>query len=330
MGLVDEPMNKNSLLTRYPIDLHAHTTRSDGQDTPIELIEKASGLGMHAIAITDHDIPPPSQWSLPSGEAVNLSSYAETRGILYVPGYEFSTDTWVDDVHICGYGLNWSHPDLQAEVAAEKASKSEEYQLLCERLTELGKPIDWDMDVLHYHLSSGEPAIRKPEEVQRKHIFEVMAAKGFADSWSAAKLFVRNSTELNIRRQKIDPCEAIALIHRCGGVAVLAHPYLIDAVIYRPAAPPIDRFEYIDQLIAAKLDGIEIRYTYDKTTYQGSLTPEQIEAETCKRYRFRLPILSGGSDYHGDQKFGEQKQRSLGERGLNYLDFIEIKDRLVH
>lgn len=322
-------MNRNPLRTRYPVDLHAHTTRSDGQDSPIELIDNAARFGMYAVAITDHDIPPPAGWTLPSGEEVELGEYARTKGVLLVPGYEFSTDTWVDEVHICGYGLDWSHPELQAEVTAAERSKSNAYRELCERLTGQGKPLDWEIDILHYRTPAGDAAVRKPEEVQRKHIFEAMAAKGYAESWSAAKLLVREDPGLNVRRRKIDPHEAIALIHRCGGVAVLAHPYLIDEMIHRPSAPPVSRFDYIEGLIGAGLEGIEIRYTYDKTTYTGSLTPEQIEAETRARYEGRLSFLSGGSDYHAGQKKGEQKLRSLGERGLTIPEFECFQGRLV-
>ena len=66
---------------------------------------------------------------------------------------------------------------------------------------------------------------------------------------------------------------------------------------------------------------IEVRYTYDKTTYKGSLTPEEIEVETRKAHENRLPILSGGSDYHADQKKSEKVYRELGERGLTIEEF---------
>lgn len=321
-------MNRNPLQTRYPVDLHTHTVRSDGYDTPIELIDRAAHLGMYAIAITDHDITPPTRWTLPNGVEVDLVEYARSKGILLVMGYEFSTDSWVDEVHICGYGLNWGHPDLQAEVSAAAQSKADAYRGLCERLTELGMPLDWEKDILHFHTPAGVSAIRRPDEVQRKHIFEAMAAKGYAESWSAAKMYVRDNPDLNIRRRKIAPDEAIALIHRCGGISILAHPYLIDETIQKPSGQAISRFEYIEELIAAGLDGIEIRYTYDKTTYKGLLTPEQIEAETRGRYEGVLSILSGGSDYHAGQKKGEHKLRSLGERGLTISEFECFQHRL--
>jgi predicted metal-dependent phosphoesterase TrpH len=301
--------------------MHCHTTRSDGYDSPQELIDRAASLGMTAIAITDHDIHPPLTITVEGVGQVNAVEYARQKGILLVPGYEFSTDTWVDEVHICGYGLDWSQPMLQAEVRAAAQSKVDGYHELCVRLTRRGMPIDWEQDILHFTTSTGELAQRSPEDVQRKHIFEAMAARGYAESWSAAKLVVRNDPDLNVRRRKIDPLEAIGLIHACGGVAVLAHPYLIDEVVHTPGKADQTRVEYIEHLVEAGLDGIEIRYTYDKTTYQGTLSPEEIEIETRARYAGRLNILSGGSDYHAGQKGKEKKIRCLGERGLTVEEF---------
>lgn len=313
----------NSATTRFPCDLHTHTVRSDGNDTPQELIDNAAALGLCALGITDHDITPPLVLDLSDGRQIRSVEYAASRGVQLVLGYEFSCDTWVDDVHICGYGLDWNHPDVLAEVAAAERSKSRAYEELCQRLTEAGMPMDWEQDILHYTRPDGQKAVREPEDVQRKHIFEAMAAKGYTATWSDAKILVRDNPRLNVQRRKIDPREAIALIHRCGGVAVLAHPHLIDSVVQVPDRPTRTRDEYVNELVAAGLDGIEVRYTYDKTTYKGTQSPEEIEAEVRSRYAGRLRMLSGGSDYHADHKKGAKKVRSLGERGLTVAEFEE-------
>jgi predicted metal-dependent phosphoesterase TrpH len=312
---------------RFPCDLHAHTVRSDGNDTPQELIDNAAAQGLYALGITDHDTPPPLVLELADGRRVSAVDYAAGRGIRLLLGYEYSCDTWVDDVHICGYGLDWGHPDVLGEVEAAERSKSRAYEELCERLTEAGMPTDWEKDILHYTRPGGQAAQRDPSDVQRKHIFEAMAAKGYAPTWSDAKLLVRDDPKLNVQRRKIDPKEAIALIHRAGGAAVLAHPHLIDAVVEVPRQPTRTREEYIEELIAAGLDGIEIRYTYDKTTYKGTQTPEEIEAEVRSRYAGRLRILSGGSDYHAEHKKGAKVVRGLGERGLTVPEFEEAFGR---
>ena len=317
-------MNASAHAARYPCDLHCHTVRSDGNDTPQELIDNAARLGMVAVAITDHDIGPPLQIQLPDGSQIATVSYAAEQGVRLVLGYEFSCDTHVDDVHICGYGLDWAHPDLAAAVAAAKQSKSAAYEELCRRLTARGLTVDWEADVLTYVRPDGSAGRRDSDEVQRKHIFEAIAARGHAKTWSEAKLLVRDDPELNVARRKIDPCEAIALIHRCGGIAVLAHPYLIDATIRAPGRPECSRAEYIERLVNAGLDGIEARYTYDKTTYKGSLSPEEIEAQVRREYQGRVRLLSGGSDYHADHRKGAKQVRCLGERGLTIAEFQAI------
>ena len=306
---------------RYPCDMHCHTNRSDGNDTPRELIDAAVALGLRAIGLTDHDIDPPRTIECEGGRAEGLVEHAAARGVVLVPGYEFSCDTRVDDVHVCGYGLDWDHPDLQAEVRAAKRSKSQAYEDLCAALTAKGMPVDWEADVLTFRDAAGGVRRREPERVQRKHIFEAMAARGHAATWSEAKLKVRDDPELNIPRRKIDPVEAIALIHRCGGTAVLAHPHLIDEEVRPAGSAPMTRGAYIDRLIEAGLDGIEARYSYDKTTYKGTLTPEAIEEEVRRAYAGRVRFLSGGSDYHADHKKGAKVVRRLGERGLTWEEF---------
>jgi len=302
----------------YPCDLHTHTNRSDGLATPRELIDHAAALGLKALAITDHDITPPPVVELPDGSTQDTAAYARSKGLEYVPGYEFSCDTHVDDVHICGYRLDWSSPDVKAEVDAAKRSKSDAYRQLCEVLTAHGMPVDWDKDLLNFIGPDGVPRRRDPDEVQRKHIFEVMAAKGYVPSWSDGKIMVQGDPTLNVQRRKIGPLAAIELIHACGGIAVLAHPYLIEPKC-------MSRDAYIERLFAAGLDGIEASYSYDKTTYKGKSTPEQIEAEIRVKYRGEAKFFSGGSDYHADERKKDAKKvRSLGERGVSLEDFKTI------
>ncbi len=305
---------------KYPCDLHSHTTRSDGNDAPRELIDTAVQVGLETLGITDHDITPPLELTLDDGSSVDSVAYAAQRGLRLILGYEFSCDTFVDDVHICGYGCDWHHADIVAEVAAAKRSKSDAYRQLCERLTAMGMPVDWEADILHYRTPEGSPATRTAEEVQRKHVFEAIAARGHAPSWSEAKLMVRDNPALNVQRRKIDPQEAIALVHRAGGIAILAHPYLIDEQVQREGSTGQSREAYIHALIDAGLDGIEVRYTYDKTTYKGPLTPEAIEQEVRATYGPRVRLLSGGSDYHADHKKASAKVRHLGERGLTVAE----------
>jgi len=307
---------------RYECDLHCHTTRSDGNDTPKEFIDRALELGMRVVAITDHDIIPPAT-VLENGREVDICAYARERGLTLLLGYEYSTDTYVNDVHILGYQMNWAAEAVQREMERAKKSKSEAYRELCEILTRKGMPVDFERDILRYTDSTGTERTRSPEEVERKFIFEKMAEKGYAPTWEKAKIMVQSDPSLNVRRRKIDPLDAINLIHEAGGLAFLAHPYLIDEVIEPEGTGKMTREEYIERLIENGLDGIEARYTYDKTSYKGTKTVEEIEKEIRNKYSGRL-FISGGSDYHAGEKKGVKNPRQIGEAGISYEEFCKI------
>lgn len=308
----------------YECDLHCHTVRSDGNDTPKELIDNAAAVGMKAIAITDHDIDPPRTIIDDEGREVDIIEYAREKGVELVLGNEYSCDTYVDDVHIIGFNLDWDHPLVKEEVERAKNSKSNAYKELCEILTQKGMPIDWDTEILQYKGSEGNIKERDPDEVQRKHIFEAMAQKGYTPTWQEAKLLVRDDPELNVKRRKIDPIDAIKLIKTCGGIAVLAHPYLIDEEIVYPDGRRMTRDEYIERLIEAGLDGMEAAYPYNKTSYKGTMTNEEIEREVRAKYAGKVKFFSGGSDYHNDGKKGVKNPRFIGEGGISYEDFKKI------
>ncbi|CEP68260.1 PHP, C-terminal [Moorella glycerini] len=315
-------------IQRYACDLHCHTTRSDGNDSPIELIEHAAEVGVQVVAITDHDIPPPL-WEEIDGREVDLRVFAGRRGVQVVLGYEFSCDTYVDDVHILGYNLDWNHPQLIEEVARARSSKTEAYRRLCEVLTSKGLAVDFEKDVLEYVDENNEKKYRNPDEVERKHIFEAMARKGYAPSWQKAKLLVRDDPELNIKRRKIDPLAAIDLIKACGGTAVLAHPLLIDEVIHYPDGRSLTRAEYIARLILRGLDGMEACYPYSKTSYKGSWSDAQAEAYIRQEYKGKVKFFTGGSDYHADGRKGIANPRHLGEAGISLEQFVAISEYLV-
>ena len=307
----------------HECDLHCHTVRSDGNDTPKELIDLASSAGLKAIAITDHDIDPPLDVE-ENNQIVDIRQYARSRGLRLVLGYEFSCDTDVDDVHILGYELDWENTLVKNEVERAKKSKSDAYRELCRRLTKNNMSIDYEDEILTYADNSGISRHRDPDEVQRKHIFELMAKKGYASSWDKAKLMVRKDPELNVKREKIGPAEAINIINKCNGLAVLAHPYLMDEKISSRYTGEASREEYIEWLIGCGLGGIESCYTYNKTTYKGDKTNDEIKAEIEEKYRDRVNFFTGGSDYHNDGKKGVKDPRYLGEAGISLEEFRNI------
>ena len=306
-----------SYTPEYLCDLHCHTVLSDGNDTYGEIIEKAAGLGMKVIAITDHDVTPLESMEL-DGKILSPVAYGLEKGLHVLLGIEYSCDTDVDDVHIVGLGCNWKDESFRIEEEKMKRSKVDGYKKLTEVLCRNGILMSWD------ELLENGGNHRKPEEIQRKHIFEAIAQKGYAPSWKEAKLLVRDNPEYNVKREKIAPSYAIQVIHTAGGLAVLAHPYLIDEVV-KKGDRQYTRKEYIQQLIDAGLDGIEGAYTYSKTSYKGSLTSSEIEREIIEMYLDKVKIISGGSDYHNDARKGVENVRMLGEKGISWECFYGNK-----
>ena len=296
----------------YPCDLHGHTNRSDGADTPKEFIDRAAMRGVKIAAITDHDIVPP-EFVAVDGCQVELAEYGRLRGVQVIPGIEISCETFVDDVHLVCLGCDWKDPYFQELEQFTVRSKVGGYRELVKRLGDRGMLIDWQ-ELLE--ANGGIPE----ERIQKKMIFEMMARKGYVKSWSEAKLLVKGDPELSVKRAKPDTAETIRAVHRIGGLVILAHPYLIEEPVSY-GGREMSRAEFIELLIDAGLDGIEARYTYDKTSYGGTLTKEEIFRRVIEAYRGRVRIISGGSDYHADRKKGVKNPRDIGECGLTEEEF---------
>jgi len=292
------------------VDLHSHTNRSDGQDTVIELIENAAKTaGLKAFALTDHDVLPPKQIEV-DGKLVDTIEYAASKGVEFIPGIEISCDTYVDDVHIVGLYCDFDIPGFRSLEDDVKQSKIDGYHALCDKLVERGMDVSW--------ASITTDVGRAEDEVQRKQIFEALADKGYVSDWKAAKIMVRDDAELNIKRRKPDPVKSIELIHEAGGVAILAHPYLIDEEVTREDGSVMTREAYIEMLLEAGLDGIEVDYPYNKTSYKGSLSVNEIAGAVYRDYSCRVKFVSGGSDYHAEYRKGIKNPRELGDGKVPY------------
>lgn len=298
-------------MPKYLIDLHCHTTRSDGNDTPAELLRGAAERGMFVVAVTDHDVLPPETVEV-GGRRISVSDYAEKLGVGVLRGIEVSSDTRVDDAHIVGFGCDWQSEAIRWLPETAVTSKIDGYQRLVDRLRKNGFDLHWEELTDGGRLGDGT--------VQKKHVFELLARKGYAENWQAAKIMVRDNPDYDVKREKPCPIETIRSLHEAGGVAILAHPYLIDETV------PVDgktvsRDAYIRRLIEAGLDGIETIYTYDKTSCKGTMSPEEIRDEVIERYGDAVSILSGGSDYHADHKKGIENARRIGDAGVE-IDYF--------
>ncbi len=243
------------------VDLHLHTTVSDGRLTPRELLRRAQANGVRVLAVTDHD----NTDGLP--EALDE---AGALGLELIPGIELSTDLGSLGVHVLGYFLRWDEPAFQARLAPMRDDRLWRAQRMVQRLGELGHPIAWER-VLQI---AGEGVVGRP------HIAQALLEAGYVGSITEAfDRFIADHGPAYVERMKLTPAEAIAMVHAAGGVAAVAHPY---------DAPDVDAL--VADLAAAGIDGVE-------TYYQG-YTPERVGhlADLAAEYGL---VPTGGSDYHG-------------------------------
>ena len=273
------------------IDLHIHTTASDGTFTPEEVVREASRIGLAAVAITDHDTA--------AGYA-SAAAEGENCGLEVVPGIEISTK-FRSAVHILGYYIDAQSPALGEVLDWMHRDREERNVKLCAMLRESG--VDIDIERMH---------ARFGDLVGRPHFAEIMIENGMArDMNDAFERLLNKNKPYFIPRQFLPIERSIEIIREAGGTAVLAHPfqYRLDDAALR---------ELIEHCMESGLEGMECRYSgYDaaQTAYLEALAAE-----------YGL-VRTGGSDFHGAIK-GEIRLGE-GKGGLNvpYAFLEELRSR---
>lgn len=296
----------------FECDMHTHTVRSDGHLTPVQSIDRAVELGLKVLVISDHDTTLPLMC-----DGANLEEYAAAKGLELIRGTEISCDTENEDVHLVGIFCDWDAPEFVRLEKEIRLSRMNGYRNMVENLAAAGFQVSWE-EVLEY---AGR--VDDPENVYKKQIYEYIADKGYASDWKDGKKLVKSRPEFDRGREKPDPVDIIHLIHKTGGKVIMAHPFLVqDEVCYK--GKRMSRFAYIDMLIEAGLDGIEVCYPYEKTSYTGTLASEAIWKIMSERYGDSGVFLSGGSDFHGDFVTGMANPRELGECGITYQYYCDV------
>jgi hypothetical protein len=291
--------------TIFPIDLQTHSTRSDGTETPTELVAHAARLGIRVMAVTDHDSV------LGVDEA--LAAGAE-HGVQVIPALEFSTTSERDrdflDINILAYAIDHHSPVLLEMLQRVIDARVQQKVRQIEKLQAYGFDIPVE-DVLA--LAGGVPG--------RPHMARILMARNpgrFADMQQVFREYLsadaENSTYVT-RTFSLRVEETIEITHQAGGVAVLAHPGIYDRVQ--------DVDGVVRRLQAAGLDGLETWYPYRHSRGLTDLTPVQ---ETARIRHFadladELGLLkTGGSDYHGSVK----PRIHLGMAGMTEEQWQEL------
>ncbi|TDX53301.1 PHP domain-containing protein [Orenia marismortui] len=248
------------------IDLHLHTTASDGSFTPKQLLTKAKELGFSAIAITDHDTI--------DGIAEGIE-LAEKLDIELVPGIEMNTDYENTEIHVLGYYIDYKDQKFIDKLASLKEARYNRIKRIVGKLNDLGLVIDFE----EVKKNADGGALGRP------HVAQIMLDKGYVEEWSEAfDKYIAKGAPAYVERKKLTPQEAIQLIKEFGGIPVVAHPVLIE------------RDELLEQLIEWGVEGIEVYHTEQD---------EEDSKRYLEFAQKNGLLITGGSDCHGPRRKGE-------------------------
>lgn len=249
------------------VDLHTHTTASDGTLTPRQLAALAKEIGLAAVAITDHDTVSGLEEGMAAGKEL---------GVRVIPGVELSTQLEGREIHIVGLFVDPSEPELLAQLEQRRRERVLRNEKLLEKLKGLGIVIP-------------------PEEVRpdgglftRTHVAEAMARHGYAkDAVDALERYLTPGKPAWVEKSGPPPARCVQVIHKAGGRAFLAH---LDRIHRQDEAHAV---KLAREALAAGMDGLEARYT--TYTPRWEAIADGLAAE--------LGLLrSGGSDFHGARK----------------------------
>ncbi len=244
------------------IDLHIHSTASDGRLSPAEVVRKSAEAGLTVIALADHDTV---NGIVPALEAARTFPWLKV-----IPCVEISTDVPKGEVHVLGYFIDYTHHELRGALDGLRHSRQIRAQGMIGKLGNLGIHIKWE----RVQEIAGSGSIGRP------HIAQAMLEKGYIASIKEAfTKYISWGGPAYVGRKKMTPIEAVALILWASGLPVLAHPLTIN----EPETMVIE-------LKASGLVGIE--------AYYDSYTVEEIGRLVRLADRYGL-IATGGSDYHG-------------------------------
>lgn len=256
------------------IDLHTHSSASDGTDSPAELLGNALAAGLDVVALTDHDTV--------SGYAEAIAALDDPRlagsGLTLVTGAELSCVVDGISMHLLAYLFDPEEPEFARERELVHTDRFRRAEVMVERCRALGAPITWEQ----VRRIAGTGAVGRP------HVASALVEAGVvADVDSAfTEQWLANGGRADVRKHELDPFEAVRLVRAAGGVPVFAHPGAVKRGLTVSE-------QVITELAAAGLGGLEVDHT-------------DHDAETRARLRDLAAglglLATGSSDYHGERK----------------------------
>ena len=289
------------------VDLHVHSTKSDGSMTPTDLVNYAIEKGLSAFALTDHDTTAGIDEALAAAEKHNQAiSNGESEGLPLevIPGIEFSTEYHGKDIHILGLFIDYNSPAFKEKIQGFVDSRILRNKKMCASLASDG------IDITYEKLVEENPnAI-----ITRSHYAKYLLNHGYTTSMKEAfERYIGDHAKHYVPREKITPMQAVELINEVNGLAFLAHPTLYHMS---------DR--HLEELLAllkdAGLAGIEAVYS---TYTQG----EELQMrKLASKYNL---LISGGSDFHGVIKPKLDLAVGYGKLFIPESILTDIKDALT-
>ncbi len=282
------------------VDLHLHTTASDGRLTPTELVELTASKGLRTISVSDHDTTAGLE---EAQRAVN-----RTLGMRLIPGIELSCDVPGGEVHMLGYFMDIEDAGFQEMLAGFREGRLARGEGMVAKLAEFGMHIEWER-VLEI---AGDASVGRP------HIAQALVEKGyFAEPSDAFREYLGRNGKAYVERSKLTPPDAVKLLNDVGGVAVFAHPWFERRG--NESEPEQSLIETVEELKAAGLHGMEVHYAmYDEATVDWL-------ADVARAYDL---IPCGGSDYHHS---GNSREPLPGVNGppMETVERLEEAARLL-
>ncbi len=255
-------------MNNFRADLHFHTNCSDGTDSPVEVMENELALGMSGLSITDHDTIEAYKTALP---------WAKEKKFPLLSGIEFSASFGQESVHVLGYAFPTDNDSIQQLCLRHVARREDR-----------NKKILHNLKKLNLYVSEEELKSFQSATIGRPHIALILMQKGYVSSIKEAfQKYLGEGKIAYESGEKISVEETIFCIHKAGGVAILAHPQLLQ------------RSTSVRHLLEMPFDGLE--------GYYAKIPPDQ-ERKWVEIAKKKNWLITGGSDYHG----GVKQQNPLG------------------
>ena len=279
------------------VDLHLHTNHSDGSLSPEELVDLLQTFGVSTFAITDHD----------TVSAVKQAErYASSKGMRLIPGVELSIDYPLPataHLHLLGLFIDIENSSLNEALHKLRMEREKRAALIIKKLNELGLQLN----------QQSLQNISRQESIGRPHIARMLLKNGVVQSVGEAfQKYIGRNGPAYVPKKKFNLSEAITLIHRADGLAIVAHPISLGA------ESPAQILSRLDELLAYGIDGLEAYYS----GHSEQLT--QVLLEYARQHGL---AVSGGSDFHGEAK--KEIQPVIGRGNLSIPDEI-VPELLKH